>query len=68
MGLMIESNLEWGKQAFPKDPSQVKPGISVTDACLGWEATETALRDLRDKIKHVLPERNPKLRTERATT
>ncbi|WP_027459838.1 3-deoxy-7-phosphoheptulonate synthase [Deinococcus murrayi] len=42
-GLMLESNLRPGKQAIPADLSQLQPGVSVTDACVGWEETEALL-------------------------
>jgi 3-deoxy-7-phosphoheptulonate synthase len=45
IGLMVESYLEDGAQPFPKDnPANLKYGISITDACLGWEATARMLR------------------------
>lgn len=43
-GVMIESNLHEGNQSIPADLAQLKYGVSVTDACLGWEVTERALR------------------------
>lgn len=39
-GVMIESNLNAGKQAIPADLSTLKEGVSVTDACIGWAETE----------------------------
>ena len=42
-GLMIESNLEAGKQSIPADLTQLKPGVSVTDGCVGWAETEELL-------------------------
>jgi 3-deoxy-7-phosphoheptulonate synthase len=44
VGMMIESNLIEGKQPIPADLSQLKYGISITDACLGWETTERMLQ------------------------
>lgn len=44
IGAMIESNLVEGNQSIPKDLSKLQPGVSVTDACLGWEVTERILR------------------------
>ncbi len=55
--LMIESNLNAGKQSIPKDLSQLKYGVSVTDGCIDWETTESCLRELRDVLKDVLPGR-----------
>ncbi|GGK92692.1 3-deoxy-7-phosphoheptulonate synthase [Deinococcus radiotolerans] len=42
-GLMIESTLRPGKQGIPKDLSTLVPGLSVTDACVGWDETEALL-------------------------
>lgn len=45
IGLMVESYLEEGNQPFPDDhPEKLKYGVSITDACLGWEVTERMLR------------------------
>ncbi|SET25703.1 MULTISPECIES: 3-deoxy-7-phosphoheptulonate synthase [Marinobacter] len=55
--LMIESNLNWGNQPIPENLADLKYGVSVTDACIDWETTEKALREMRDKLKDVLPRR-----------
>lgn len=44
-GLMLESNLQGGKQSIPADLSSLKAGVSVTDACVSWEETEGLLRE-----------------------
>ena len=45
IGLMLESFLQEGSQPFPvKDPARLRYGVSITDACAGWEATERLLR------------------------
>jgi hypothetical protein len=31
-------------QPIPADPQQLRYGVSVTDACVGWETTERMLR------------------------
>ncbi len=51
VGIMLESHLFFGRQDIPADHQQLRYGVSVTDACLDWERTESALRSLRDKIK-----------------
>ena len=38
-GLMLESYLELGNQTLTKK-ANLKKGISITDACLGWKETE----------------------------
>ena len=43
-GVMIESNLMEGAQPIPSDLSALRHGVSVTDACLGWDVTERMLR------------------------
>ncbi len=45
MGLMLESNLLEGSQPFPAPRAELTPGLSITDPCLGWEATERLLRE-----------------------
>jgi 3-deoxy-7-phosphoheptulonate synthase len=57
VGLMLESNLHAGNQPIPEDLSQLKYGVSVTDACIDWATTETLLRGAHDKLKDILPVR-----------
>lgn len=45
IGVMLESNLEAGNQPIPADLDDLKYGVSITDACINWDATETLLRD-----------------------
>ena len=44
IGIMVESNLGDGSQPIQADRSKLKYGVSVTDACVGWETTERMLR------------------------
>jgi 3-deoxy-7-phosphoheptulonate synthase len=44
IGVMIESNLIEGNQPIPSKLSDLRYGVSVTDACLGWDVTERMLR------------------------
>ncbi len=57
--LMVESNLEWGNQSIPEDLKDLKHGVSVTDACVDWATTESMIRELKEKVKDVLPSREP---------
>ena len=43
IGFMLESNLKEGRQAIPADPRKLEYGVSITDACIGWETTERLL-------------------------
>lgn len=38
-GFMLESNLHEGRQDIPADLSTLRYGVSVTDACIGWDET-----------------------------
>jgi 3-deoxy-7-phosphoheptulonate synthase len=49
-GVMIESNLFEGKQSIPDDTSKLAYGVSVTDACIGWEQTEAMLRRGHERL------------------
>ncbi|MGB0468255.1 MAG: 3-deoxy-7-phosphoheptulonate synthase [Pontibacterium sp.] len=57
VGLMIESNLNWGNQSIPSDLNDLEYGVSVTDACIDWDATEDCLIKMNEKLKAVLPAR-----------
>ncbi len=57
IGLMLESNLENGNQKIPAELSQLKRGVSVTDACIGWDETESLLRGLAGKLDGALKKR-----------
>jgi 3-deoxy-7-phosphoheptulonate synthase len=46
MGAMIESNLFAGSQPFPQPPEQLRYGVSITDPCIDWPATEGAIREV----------------------
>ena len=45
LGVMIESHLQAGRQDL-KPGVPLQPGVSITDACIGWEETEGLLREL----------------------
>lgn len=60
VGLMLESHLHEGKQAFPQDKqglASLRYGVSITDACLSWERTDILLRNLADKLRRPLQDR-----------
>jgi 3-deoxy-7-phosphoheptulonate synthase len=45
IGMMLESNLGGGNQKLSSDLESMTYGVSVTDGCLSWEATEALIRD-----------------------
>lgn len=57
VGAMLESNLQAGNQPIPTDLSQLRYGVSVTDACMDWESTAEAIRATRAKLQGVLRQR-----------
>ncbi|TCK01752.1 3-deoxy-D-arabinoheptulosonate-7-phosphate synthase [Volucribacter psittacicida] len=52
IGLMLESNLYAGNQSADQPVSQMKYGVSITDACIDWQTTETLLRNIANKLAH----------------
>ena len=57
IGVMVESHLVAGNQKLSANRAEMVYGQSVTDACIDWPTTETALRAMREKLKDVLPRR-----------
>ena len=51
IGVMLESNIEEGNQPIPDDLDEIRPGVSVTDACISWKSTEKALRSFANSIQ-----------------
>lgn len=49
VGIMVESNLFEGKQPIGSRLEDLKYGVSVTDACMGWDATEELLQYTYEK-------------------
>ena len=47
---MVESHLHEGNQPLAADRSQLRYGVSVTDACVGWETTERMLRHAHRRL------------------
>ncbi|KAI1260100.1 hypothetical protein F5Y18DRAFT_420342 [Xylariaceae sp. FL1019] len=52
MGVMIESNINEGNQKVPPEGKEgLKHGVSITDACIGWQDTVTVLDSLANAVK-----------------
>lgn len=49
MGVMLESHLFEGKQ--PLNPAALRYGVSITDACLGWETTAQQLMRAAERLR-----------------
>jgi 3-deoxy-7-phosphoheptulonate synthase len=52
MGMLIESNLKPGNQKWESGKS-LEWGISITDACIGWEETEHLLDGLAESMDKI---------------
>ncbi|MHC4391329.1 MAG: 3-deoxy-7-phosphoheptulonate synthase [Planctomycetota bacterium] len=50
LGVMLESNLEPGKQKLTPGGEGLVRGQSITDACIGWETTDELLREAADRL------------------
>jgi 3-deoxy-7-phosphoheptulonate synthase len=53
VGLMLESHLKEGSQRIPADLSKLQYGVSVTDACIGWETTESVILDAAERLRTI---------------
>lgn len=57
IGLMIESNIHEGNQSSEQPRSEMKYGVSVTDACISWEMTDALLREIHQDLNGQLTAR-----------
>ncbi|HVU08579.1 MAG TPA: 3-deoxy-7-phosphoheptulonate synthase [Verrucomicrobiae bacterium] len=57
IGLMVESSLFEGNQPIPKNPKDLKYGVSITDSCIGWETTERMLRWGYENLGKAIPQK-----------
>lgn len=56
---MPESHINAGNQSITDDLSELKYSVSVTDACIDWEATDKLLHNLHDLLQQPLSSRQP---------
>ena len=54
IGCMLESNLNPGSQSLNGSIEDLQYGVSITDACIGWDETEALLRDAHAKLADVV--------------
>jgi 3-deoxy-7-phosphoheptulonate synthase len=57
IGVMIESHINGGNQKLSSNPEDMQYGVSVTDACIDWETTETSLVAMANKLREILKSR-----------
>ncbi|MBV6526679.1 3-deoxy-7-phosphoheptulonate synthase [Ursidibacter maritimus] len=51
IGLMLESHLFAGNQSSEQPFEQMKYGVSITDACIDWQTTETLLTHFAEQLR-----------------
>nr|MDP2190061.1 3-deoxy-7-phosphoheptulonate synthase [Rhodoferax sp.] len=49
-GVMLESNLFEGNQKLGR-PQDLRYGVSITDACMGWDTTATCLHEAAARLR-----------------
>ncbi|BAE73853.1 Phospho-2-dehydro-3-deoxyheptonate aldolase, Tyr-sensitive [Sodalis glossinidius str. 'morsitans'] len=57
IGLMLESHIHAGNQSSELPREEMRYGVSVTDACIDWESTDSLLRQLHGELQRVLAAR-----------
>ncbi|UUO04895.1 3-deoxy-7-phosphoheptulonate synthase [Blastopirellula sp. J2-11] len=50
IGMMLESNISPGNQKLGAEPSSLTYGVSITDACIGWDETADLLREAHAQL------------------
>lgn len=58
IGIMIESHIHEGNQSSEQPRSEMKYGVSVTDACIDLNTTDKLLRRMHDELADKLVERH----------
>ncbi len=54
VGIMLESHLNAGHQSLSKDKAGLRYGVSITDACMGWEETEQLLEAVATQVRETV--------------
>lgn len=57
IGLMIESHINAGNQSSDLPLAEMEYGVSITDACIDWNTTESLLRQAHQELTPVLAKR-----------
>jgi 3-deoxy-7-phosphoheptulonate synthase len=57
IGIMLESNIGEGAQSSEQPKSDMAYGVSITDACIDWHATDKLLAGCYEELKEPLKDR-----------
>jgi 3-deoxy-7-phosphoheptulonate synthase len=52
IGIMLESHINEGNQGLV-NPSSLKYGVSITDACINWSTTEKLILDTQTELAKI---------------
>jgi 3-deoxy-7-phosphoheptulonate synthase len=63
VGMMLESHLFAGRQDVPAEAAELRYGVSITDACIDWNTTESLLREAHRRLAPVLGRRAQRRRS-----
>ena len=61
VGIMLESHIHEGSQKLSKDLADLDYGVSITDACIDWPATESLLMDYHIRLQSVIANKSTQL-------
>ncbi|MFM8415230.1 MAG: 3-deoxy-7-phosphoheptulonate synthase [Planctomycetota bacterium] len=50
VGMMLESNIHAGSQPASADRASLQYGVSITDACIGWDETESLVLEAHERL------------------
>jgi 3-deoxy-7-phosphoheptulonate synthase len=53
VGIMLESHLNEGNQKLTDNLNALQYGVSITDACINWQTTESLVVEMASKLKQV---------------
>ncbi len=54
IGLMLESHIHEGNQSSEQPRAAMRYGVSITDACIDWQSTDTLLRRMHNELQDIL--------------
>ena len=55
VGVMVESHLNPGNQKLTANPADLAYGVSITDACIGWDETASLAAEAYDALAQAVP-------------
>ena len=53
VGVLLESHLFEGSQSLKQDSTQLQYGVSITDACIGWDETYELVMEAHKQLKYM---------------